>query len=125
VDARYIVGEHWTFVPVGMAEGDGAPSAADAERGNAGDYGVLYTIRLTLQNPLSTPQKVEVAFGAGGGPVMAVFNIGGQYLEIDETDPPGQRPLAHFTLRPHETRLVTLRTVPLGGSTYPATVIVR
>ncbi|HZO89428.1 MAG TPA: hypothetical protein VFB38_13945 [Chthonomonadaceae bacterium] len=125
VETEYICGQHWAFVPVGRPDAHAAPASAEEDRNNAGDYGVLYNIKVTLQNPLPTPQTVEVAFGAGGGPVMAVFAIAGRYLEVNEVRPPEQRPLAHFTLRPHETRIVTIQTVPLGGSTYPATVIIR
>jgi hypothetical protein len=124
LEARYVVGEHWAFVPVGSASADDASHTEEA-RGNAGDYGVLYTIHVTIQNPHPTSETVEVIFGAGGGPVMAVFDIAGRYMDINETRPPGQRLLAHFTLRPQETRVVTIRTVPLGGSTYPASLIVR
>lgn len=124
LEARYVVGKQWAFVPLGHPRVDPAREAEDY-RGNEGDYGVLYTIQVTIQNPHATPQQVEVAFGAGGGPVMGVFTIGGQVLDISETRPPEQRSLARLTLRPHETRLVTIQTVPLGGSTYPANVIVR
>ncbi len=125
LNAHYTVGERWAFVPLGMHSSDEAAHAPEEDRNNAGDYGVLYTIHVTIENPHPTTEKVEVDFGAGGGPAMAVFNIGGRYLDISETRPPDQRPLARFTLRPHETRIVTIRTVPLGGSTYPANVIVR
>lgn len=126
LDARYIVGQKWTFVPLGLAmESPKNPSLSEENRDVAGDYGVLYNIHITLQNPLSTPQKVEMAFGPGGGPAMAVFTVGGDYCEIHETRPPEQRPIARFTLRPNETRTVTLQTVPLGGSSYPANVIIR
>lgn len=124
LEASYTVGQRWTFVPLGHP-GVYRSSASNGDKSNTGDYGVLYSIKVTIQNPLGTSQKVDVAFGPGGGPAMAVFDVGGRYVAVNQMRPPEQRSLASLTLRPHETRVVNIQTVPLGGSTYPANVIVR
>jgi hypothetical protein len=126
LEAHYIVGERWVFMPLGRDGAHSPDTDADPKHADiSGDYGVLYNIRITIQNPHPTSQKVSVIFAPGGGAAMAVFTIGGRYLAVNETKPPHQHLLAQYTLRPRETRVVTLQTVPLGGSSYPANVIVR
>src|SRR5262249_53134500 len=110
---------------VGRPGTDPNPLPGEDMRGNLGDYGILYNIRVKIQNPHPTPQKVEVAFGPEGGPVMGVFTVGGRYLEVNEVYPPNTRSITHLMLRPNETRVVDIQTVPLGGWTYPVNVIVR
>jgi hypothetical protein len=124
LDAQYVCGKHWCFIPVGLPSKDHGDHNEDWT-GNEGNYGVLYNINVTVQNPLPKAQEVEVCFESNGGAVMGVFDIGGDYHEVDELDAGNERSLEKITLQPGETRVLNIQTVPLGGSTYPANVIVR
>jgi len=66
-----------------------------------------------------------VLFEAGAGPASGVFHIGNQYVEVPSIYPREEKSLARFTMGPNETRNISIQTVPLGGSAYPAALIVR
>ncbi|MCS6778034.1 MAG: hypothetical protein RMJ43_16355 [Chloroherpetonaceae bacterium] len=122
MEAQYVVGERWAFVPIGLPEA----STSDTDHAEiAGDYGVLYDIRVTVRNPHPYPQVVTFEFAPGGGPAMAVFTVAGHCIAIPEVRPPHHRPITRITLRPHEKRVIPVQTVPLGGSSYPAKLIIR
>jgi hypothetical protein len=125
LDLHYKIGERWAQVPVGRNELMPPDALKDIHPEVLGDYGVLYTIRVTVQNPHPEPRKAEVVFAPGGGAALAVFNIGGKYVAVGEVRPPHEKSLHQITLRPKETRILNIQTVPLGGSSYPANVIVR
>jgi hypothetical protein len=121
INAQYTVGEKWTWIAVGKEP----VTDSAGKRRLEGNYGVLYNIDLKVHNPAANARQVEVAFEAGAGPASGVFTIGNQYVEIASIHPREERQLARFTMRPNETRMITIQTVPLGGSAYPAALIVR
>lgn len=125
LDLHYTIGERWAQVPVGRNEVLPPDAFKETHPEVLGDYGVLYTIRVTVQNPHPEPRKAEVIFAPGGGAALAVFNISGKYVAVGEVRPPHERSLMQVTLRPNETRILNIQTVPLGGSSYPANVIIR
>lgn len=122
MEAQYVIGERWAFVPIGLPEP--GPSSPD-HAAIAGDYGVLYDIRVTVRNPRPYPQMVTFEFAPGGGPAMAVFTVAGHCVPVPEVRPPHHRTITRITLRPHEKRVIPVQTVPLGGSSYPAKLIIR
>jgi hypothetical protein len=54
-----------------------------------------------------------------------VFIIDGAVVEAEAVSPPVEAALATFRLQPGERRAVRVETIPVGGSSYPARVIVR
>ena len=54
-----------------------------------------------------------------------IFLIGNKRVEIPQTDMPKEHTLETYTLEPGESKNVRIRTLPLSGSNYPATIIVR
>ena len=121
IQATYVVGGNWTWIRIGA---EPIPTADGTGR-LEGNYGVVYRIGVQLRNPFAEPKKVEVAFDAGAGPANAVFLIGGQYVDMVGAYAGGERNVAQFQLSPNETRNVTIETMPLGGSFYPAALVVR
>jgi len=121
VQARYVVGKPWTWIRVGQ---EAIPDAS-GERRLAGNYGVVYQIQVTVQNPTPERRRVQVAFEAGAGLACGVFTIAGRYVEAPNIPRHEERLLAHFDLAPHETRTIAIETLPLGGSSYPAAFIIR
>ncbi len=117
----YSVGSKWLFIRVGK---HAIADAAD-ERVLDGNYGVLYNIDLTLNNPTSGAREVQVMFDATAGIAGIASIINGQFFGKSHVDPPREVPLAKFLLSAGEQRHVKFKTLPLAGSNYPATIVVR
>jgi len=121
VHAEYTIGKPWTWIRLGDGPIQGV-------RGNLrldGNYGVLYRINVKVHNPTETRRTVEVAFEAGAGPASGLFNIGGRLVDVPSAYPREERSLARFDVEPGAVRTIQIETVPLGGSAYPAALIVR
>jgi hypothetical protein len=121
VEASYRVGERWAFVnlgrrPIPAREGDGRL---------AGNYGVLYDISLSLENPKAEEQTVRVLLSPDAGAARGVFLIDGQLIEAPPVEPPQEALLASFTMKPAERRTLKIRAMPVGGSAYPVSLVVR
>ena len=120
VDAEYTVGKSWQFIRLGK----NPIQHATLDRVLYG-FGITYDIRLTIDNPTDRQQIVEVLFEAPAGPAAGIFLLDGTYSEIKRMHPPDERVIGSYTLQPGQTRRSTIRTIPLSGSAYPATLIVR
>ncbi|OFX17788.1 MAG: hypothetical protein A2Z18_08410 [Armatimonadetes bacterium RBG_16_58_9] len=121
LEAGYVVGERWAFIPIG----NHALDDSNAQKKLYGNYGVTYDINVTLENPTSQTKKVSVMFDPTAGLASGVFIIDGNFVLTKYARPPSEVSLASYSLRPGETRDVRIVTVPLAGSNYPATLVVR
>jgi len=121
IKAEYTVGNKWTWIPVGKEPVTDTAGTRRLE----GNYGVIYNIDVTVHNPGDTKRQVEVAFEAGAGQACGVFSIANQYVEVANIFPREEKHLTRFTMGPNETRSISIQTVPLGGSAYPASLIFR
>jgi hypothetical protein len=54
-----------------------------------------------------------------------VFLVEGKWIEVPHLSPPAEFELAQFVLSPQQHRVVNIRTLPVGGSAYPVTLVVR
>ena len=123
VKAEYAVGGRWTFVAFGKKP---RPSAISPEKATLyGDYGVSYEIAVRMTNPTSQAATARVVFEPSAGYARGVFLVGNRRVEVPLTNMPAETPLGSFHLAPGETRDVQIRTIPLSGGNYPATLIVR
>jgi hypothetical protein len=121
VHARYIVGKNWTFLKLG-----GDPIAArGSQKSLQGNYGVSYELSLDLSNPTDQPQSVLLTLSPDAGDARGVFVIDGSFIEAPVTSPPLEADLATFRLQPGERRTVRVQTLPVGGSSYPARLILK
>jgi hypothetical protein len=121
VEASYTVGERWAFVNLGRAP----ISAREPERRLAGNYGVVYEISLRLENPMDEERIVRVILSPDAGDARGVFVIDGRLVEAPHVTPPAEVELAQFRLKAAERRTVSIRTIPVGGSSYPVSLVVR
>jgi hypothetical protein len=121
LQARYRVGDRWTFIPVGQRPISGRQGAPRLD----GNYGVLYDIDLRLENPTDRERTVNVALSPDAGDARGIFWIGGQFVEAPALSPPMDAVLASFRLAPGESREVPIRTLPVAGSAYPARIVIR
>jgi hypothetical protein len=122
LEAEYTVGGKWTFVPVGRSP---LQAAKDPETLLHGNYGVLYDIAVNIQNPTAQVSTARVVFEPSAGMAGGVFLISGKRVEIPRSNMPDETTLTTVTLAPGESKSVHIRTLPLSGSNYPATLIVR
>jgi hypothetical protein len=119
--ARFDVGGNWTFINVGKK----AVHNQDNRKRLDGNYGILYDIALELSNPTGDERVVSVSLSPDAGAAMGVFLIDGTLVESPPISPPTEAPLASFRLRPGEHRTVPIQTIPVGGSNYPVSLIIR
>lgn len=121
MDAEYVVGGRWGFIPIGKH----ALEDSTAQKKLYGNYGVTYDINIKIENPTTEKRKITVLFDPTAGLASGVFIVDGKFVMAKYAQPPNEVPLASYDLGPGESRSVRIVTVPLAGSNYPATLIVR
>ena len=121
LSVTYAVGKPWVFLRLGKD----ALKHASEEKQLHGNYGVIYEIEAKIENPLSRPHTVELAFEATAGPAGGIFIVDGNIVRVKSLRPPGERSLGKVTIPAGRSRVVSIRTMPLSGSAYPATLIIR
>lgn len=119
--ATYVVGQRWQFIRIG----EQAVSNHTQQRKLDGNYGVIYEVRVELVNPTDKTRDVELAFEPSGGEAGGVFAIGSEVLGVQRALPPKEFSITRIRLQPNQKRTITIRTMPLAGSNYPATLLVR
>lgn len=119
--ATYVVGQRWQFIRIG----EQAVQNHTQQRKLDGNYGVIYELRIELVNPTDKARDVEIAFEPSGGEAGGVFTIGGDVRGVPRIFPPNEFSVSRVRLQPNSKRTVTIRTMPLAGSNYPATLMVR
>jgi hypothetical protein len=120
VNATYTVGGAWTYVTLGQV-----PVSNKAGKTLDGNYGVLYTVRLRLDNPTSVRRTVNVLFEARAGEARAAMIVDGTLKETRRVVPPNEARISSVSLAPHQVRTVTVVTLPAGGGSYPAALVVH
>jgi len=121
LEARYEVGQRYLFLRVGEVPIGNANASQDLQ----GNFGVAYTVRTLLVNPLAVNATVQIAFEASAGYSGALFVVNGEVRRAPLLMPKAEYVVKEVRLRPGESRTVSFMTIPLSGSSYPATVIVR
>ena len=121
VEAGYVVGAQWAFIPIGKH----ALDDLNVQKKLYGNYGVSYNINVKVENPTSETKNVNVLFEPSAGLASGVFIVDGKFVATKYAQPPTEYPLTSFLLKPGEVRNVKIKTVPLAGSNYPATVVVK
>lgn len=121
MELTYSAGKPWVFFRIGKD----ALKNSEKDRWLFGNYGVIYDIKASLENPLMTSHTVEIAFEATAGIASGVFFVDGRPVRIKSLQPPQEICLDKITIPAGKTRTVSIRTMPLSGSAYPATLIIR
>jgi hypothetical protein len=122
VDASYSVGGPWAFIRIGKHP---ITNGTEENLRLDGNYGVIYNLNINVNNPTQTRRKIEVLFEATAGPSRAIFIDNMELICIKHTAAPAEEKVMSFSLAPGESRTLHLKTMPLAGSAYPATVIVK
>jgi len=121
LDTEYTVGQRWAFISIGRH----AIGSHDAQMKLDGNYGVTYNINVKVDNPTDRTKKVMVIFDPTAGLASGVFFINGEMVAVKYAKPPAEISLASYQVKPGETRNLKITTVPVAGSNYPATLVVR
>lgn len=109
------------FVRVGQT-----PIGAVAGSHNlSGNYGVTYTVEAEVVNSGEKTKEVEVLFEASAGYSGVVFQFNNQFLKPSTVQSKAEVRVGSVVLKAKERRTVTLVTMPLSGSSYPATITFR
>lgn len=118
---RYEVGGRYGFVRIGQS----AIERQDQNSRLDGNFGVIYNIKGSVQNPTDAPTDVEVVFEASAGYSGGLFVVDGNMIRTDLLQPKGESQLIRFRVEPGATRSLNIWTIPLSGSSYPATITIR
>jgi hypothetical protein len=121
LQANYTVGKNWAFLRVGKMAIPGKSEGRKLD----GNYGVLYDISVQIENPLPESRVVRLVLAPDAGGAQGIFLVEGRWIEAPFLIPPAEFELAQFVLSPQERRVVSIQTLPVGGSAYPVTLVVR
>ncbi|RYG49697.1 hypothetical protein EON79_00490 [bacterium] len=118
---RYEVGGRYGFVRIGQRP----ISRSDKTKKLDGNFGVIYNIKADVENKTPDSTEIEVIFEASAGYSGALFVVDGTFVETPLLQPKAEYRIARFRLQPGESKKLDIFTIPLSGSSYPATVTVR
>ena len=90
-----------------------------------GNFGVVYDITATIFNPQNVGAEVELAFEPSAGYSGGIFFIDNRYVITPKILPKSEARIARYHLAPGETKKFKVLTMPLSGSSYPATLFIR
>jgi len=90
-----------------------------------GNFGVIYNIKASISNPTNETTDVEIVFEASAGYSGGLFCLNGSFIHTPLLQPKEVRRLAKFHMTPGSTQSVDITTLPLSGSSYPATMLIR
>ncbi|MBX7133963.1 MAG: hypothetical protein K1X67_14920 [Fimbriimonadaceae bacterium] len=121
LESTYQVGGRFAFVWVGQKP----ISSVDGELALDGNFGVMYTVKLRVENPTDRAVDVEVVFEASAGYSGAVFIVNNQFQRAPLLQSKAEYILKKVSVPAGGSQEVTVQTVPLSGSSYPALLTLR
>lgn len=91
-----------------------------------GNYGMIYEITALLKNPTAAHQTVALYLAPLGGITRGVLVIDDRIIEtsfISYKTQLAPELVQSFSLKPHESRRVLIKTLPQGGCYYPVNLV--
>ncbi len=125
-EVAYRVGDVVGEIPIG-----GMPFVKNplSEYPLKGNYGVIYKIHATLENPDMVSRRVSLLFSPLGGIARAVVRLDGAQLiqtgNVGGTGFPNVVEMLHVTLRSKSKKNLILEVMPQSGSYYPVHLVLR
>ncbi len=120
-EADYHVGGPFAFIRIGQKP----ISRRDKMDKLQGNFGVVYKGRAIISNPTEAPVDVEVVFESSAGYSGALCILNGDLVKTPILRPKGEYRLLKLHLAGQASQTMELTTVPLSGSSYPATITIR
>lgn len=121
-DMMYRVGDQYAVLRLGTEANINHRSGERVLRGN---YGVVYNLRTTIENPTTTPIVVDMMFRASGGYSGGLFLVDGNVVRTPLLLPKQEVRVLSVRVEPGLRRFLMIQTLPLSGSNYPATITLR
>jgi hypothetical protein len=120
-EVNYKVGGRYSVIRLGQK----AIARSDESGRLDGNFGVTYEIEANLSNPEDVAVDVELIFETSAGYSGGIFFVDDNYIMTPKLLPKKEARLAKYRMAPGATRKVRIRTLPLSGSSYPATIYIR
>ena len=118
---QYSVGGRYGFVRIGQK-----PIARQDRTSQLdGNFGVIYNIDANVENKTAEATEIEVVFESSAGYSGGIFFVDGQVVETPLMQPKAETRIARFRVEPGSVKKFAIVTVPLSGSSYPATITIR
>lgn len=89
----------------------------------SGDYGVLQSFTVNLENPLSSPQNVAIYENPRGGRATGTYLIDGVLVQSHQVPPYSRYKVRQYVVPAHGFVRVTVVTMPEAGSSLPLRLI--
>jgi hypothetical protein len=89
----------------------------------AGDYGVLESFVVNVQNPLSTPQNIAIYENPRGGNATGTYLIDGVLVQSHRVPAFSRYKVRQYVVPAKGFVRVTIVTIPEAGSSYPLRLI--
>jgi hypothetical protein len=115
---RYAVGSEDASVVLGDTDPTPPNVTPSAAGHDYGDYGVVHTIAVTLDNPTAAPAAAYLYLQPLAGPARGSFLVDGSVVDIGCVRVPSKYQVTAFDLPPGQSTHV-VQTMTDGGSFYP------
>ena len=89
----------------------------------SGDYGVLQSFVVNLENPMSTPQSVAIYENPRGGRATGTYLIDGVLVQSHQVPPYSRYKVRQYVVPAHGFVRVAIVTMPEAGSSLPLHLI--
>lgn len=89
----------------------------------SGDYGVLQSFVVNVQNPMGTPQAIAIYEEPHGGRATGTYLIDGVLVQSHQVPPYSRYKIRQYVVPAHGFVRVTIVTMPEGGSSYPLRLV--
>jgi hypothetical protein len=89
----------------------------------AGDYGVLQSFVIKVQNPTSAPQSIAIYENPRGGRATGTYLIDGVLIQSHQVPPFSRYKVRQYVVPARGFVRVTIETIPDSGSSYPLRLV--
>ena len=89
----------------------------------AGDYGVLQSFVVNVENPLGTPQAIAIYENPRGGRATGTYLIDGVLVQSHQVPPYSRYKVRQYIVPAHGFVRVTIVTMPEAGSSLPLRLV--
>ncbi len=120
-EVNYVIGGRHPFIRIG----EKAIPRFDRRGELSGNFGVVYTIKAVVENPYESSVDMEMIFEASAGYSGALFVVNGELKRTPLIQAKAEIPFARVRFEPGAVKAFTILTIPLSGSSYPATITMR
>ena len=119
--AKYDPNEKYEFIRIGQEPIINQFNTDQLE----GNFGVIYTIEAQMQNKGKQAVETDIAFEASAGYSGALFYVNNQLRKAPLMPSKKEYLIRKINLKPRQNLRMSIVTMPLSGSSYPATISIR